>query len=190
MAEAAAKAEPEAASAGGGKKKLVLILGLVGVLALGGGAAVFLGIGASGDEAEAAKHEGGQADGKGAEHGKGKGGDAKGASGHGDGAAPPDGGAEASMDSFVVNLSNDDAQRYLKVTLKVEFFGHEVPPRFASRGAQIRDLILTLLSSKTVDDVRTVEGKAQLRDEVIARINRVLGDEVVKAIYFAEFIVQ
>jgi len=55
---------------------------------------------------------------------------------------------------------------------------------------QIRDLLLTLLSSKTFDEVRTAEGKQQLREEIIARVNQVLDRDVVKAVYFTEFIVQ
>jgi flagellar FliL protein len=74
--------------------------------------------------------------------------------------------------------------------MKVEFFGPEAPPRFSARQAQIRDLLLSLLGSKTVADIRTVEGKQQLRDEVMARISRVIEEDVVKAVYFAEFIVQ
>jgi flagellar FliL protein len=159
--------------AGGGKRTLLVVATLVTVLGLGGGSAYFLGLFGGDGEAQAAKR----------------------GTGHGDGhdpTAPHDAseGAIAALDSFVVNLADDGAQRYLKTTMKVEFFGGEIPALFKSREAQIRDLMLTLLSSKTVDDVRTVEGKAQLRDEVIARINRVVGGDVVKAIYFAEFIVQ
>lgn len=154
-----------------GGAKLLIIVAAVVLVGIGGGA-YFLGIVGGGDEAEAAKG--------GASHGQGD---------RGTAAAANDG-AVAPLDSFVVNLADEAAQRYLKVTMKVEFFASEVPMRFTSRQAQIRDLVLTLLSSKTVDDVRTVEGKAQLRDEVIARINRVLDDDTVKAIYFAEFIVQ
>jgi flagellar FliL protein len=98
-------------------------------------------------------------------------------------------GGIVALDSFVVNLAEENAQRYLKVSMKVEFF-HEVPQSFHPRRPQVRDLVLTLLSSKTVDDVRTAEGKQQLRDEIIARVNRVLKDDFVKAVYFAEFIVQ
>jgi len=38
--------------------------------------------------------------------------------------------------------------------------------------------------------VRTAEGKQQLREEIIARVNQVLDRDIVKAVYFTEFIVQ
>ena len=175
MADADEATSPEAAEQGkkGKSSQLLIIIVAAVVLVLGGGAsAYFLGVFGGGDEAEAAKKEGGH----------------RGDDGHGedvDGAN-----SLAMLDTFVVNLNDPKSQRYLKVTMQVEFFGDDPPERFSTRRPQIRDLVLTLLSSKGVADVRTIEGKQQLRDEVIARINRVIDDDVVKAIYFAEFIVQ
>ena len=42
----------------------------------------------------------------------------------------------------------------------------------------------------TFDDIRTPEGKQQLREEIIARVNQVLDRDLAKAVYFTEFIVQ
>ena len=47
-----------------------------------------------------------------------------------------------------------------------------------------------LATSKTFDEIRTPEGKQQLREEIIARVNQVLDRDVAKAVYFTEFIVQ
>jgi len=61
---------------------------------------------------------------------------------------------------------------------------------FNARVPQMRDLMLTLLTSKLFAEVRTPEGKAVLRDEIIKRMNRALNMDLVKAVYFTEFIVQ
>jgi len=172
MAEEKSGEGQEAAPKGGKSKLIIILVAVVGLLGAGGGVAYFLGGGGGGGEAQAAKEP----------EPHGAAGEAAGG-GHQAGSVVP-------LDSFVVNLADEDSQRYLKVTMKVEFFSDQIPARFNTRQAQIRDLLLTLLSSKTVDDVRSVEGKSQLRDEIIARVNRVLDDDVVKAVYFAEFIVQ
>ena len=65
-----------------------------------------------------------------------------------------------------------------------------MPPEFPARVPQMRDLILTLLTSKLFAEVRTPQGKALLRDEIIARMNRALNHDAVKAVYFTEFLVQ
>jgi len=59
-----------------------------------------------------------------------------------------------------------------------------------ARLPQMRDLLLTLFTSKLFAEIRTPEGKALLRDEIINRVNRSLRKDVVKAVYFTDFIVQ
>ena len=54
----------------------------------------------------------------------------------------------------------------------------------------INDSVLILLSSKTYNELGTVEGKIQLKQELIMRMNQVLGVPMVKKIYFTEFVVQ
>jgi flagellar FliL protein len=94
------------------------------------------------------------------------------------------------LETFIANLADEGGSRYLKATFQIEFLGAAVPPDVNGHLPQIRDLLLTLLSSKTFDEVRTAEGKQQLREEIIARINQVLDRDAVKAVYFTEFIVQ
>jgi flagellar FliL protein len=99
-------------------------------------------------------------------------------------------GALEPMDPFIANLSDEDGHRYVKATIQLEFYDSIVPPEFHRRLPQTRDMLLTLLSSKTFADVRTPQGKAVLRDEIVNRVNTVLNEDAVKAVYFTEFIVQ
>ena len=99
-------------------------------------------------------------------------------------------GALLPLDTFIANLADEDGRRYLKATLHVEFFAASVPDEFTARVPQMRDLLLTLLTSKLFAEIRTPEGKALLRDEIINRMNRALNKDLVKAVYFTEFIVQ
>jgi flagellar FliL protein len=94
------------------------------------------------------------------------------------------------LDPFIANLSDEDGRRYLKATIQIEFYDAIVPPEFHHRLPQSRDMLLTLLSSKTFADVRTPQGKAVLREEIVNRLNTVLNYDAVKAVYFTEFIVQ
>jgi len=94
------------------------------------------------------------------------------------------------LEPFIANLADDGGRRYLKATFQIDFGKAEVPPTMQARLPQVRDLLLTLFTSKTFDDVRTPEGKQQLREEIIARVNQVLDRDLAKAVYFTEFIVQ
>jgi len=109
---------------------------------------------------------------------------------HGASGEPGGPGPLLALESFIANLADESDTRYLKATFQVEFLGTAVPPGVDARLPQIRDLLLTLLTSKTFADIRTPEGKQQLREEIIARINGVLDGDIVKTVYFTEFIVQ
>src|SRR5262245_48279811 len=61
----------------------------------------------------------------------------------------PDVGAILPLDPFIANLGDEDGKRYLKATLQVEFFDRNVPDQFDERAPQMRDLLLTLFTSKT-----------------------------------------
>ena len=91
---------------------------------------------------------------------------------------------------MVLNGGQANGRRYIKATIQVQFYDAIVPPEFHERLPQTRDMLLTLLSSKTFADVRTPQGKAVLREEIVNRLNTVLNEDAVKAIYFTEFIVQ
>ncbi|MBI1822294.1 MAG: flagellar basal body-associated FliL family protein [Nitrospirae bacterium] len=95
-----------------------------------------------------------------------------------------------SMDPFVVNLMSSQQVQYLKVTIKLQLKNEETVKEITDHLPQVRDTILILLSSKDYAGVKTVEGKMELRDEIIERVNTVLKGEKVKAAYFTDFVVQ
>lgn len=157
--------------------KLILIV--VGVLALAGGGYFaytnFFQEEAVEESAEKDKNgeEGGEgADGKNAEE------------------LPPGVGVMFTMDPFVVNLAGSNGKRFLKVTATLELSSPEVNPEFEENLQKITDSILVLLSSKSFEDVYSVQGKFKLKDEITTRVNRFLVVGHVKDAYFTEFIVQ
>jgi flagellar FliL protein len=95
-----------------------------------------------------------------------------------------------SLDPFLVNLSDGEDSHYLKVTINLEVESPEITPEIEERMPQIRDSILILLSSKTSEEVRSVDGKFRLRDEIISRVGKFVPGGKVKGAYFTEFIMQ
>ena len=150
----------------GGKKKsgLLLIVGLVALVALGGGGyfayTTFISKGKGNTEHSAAEAEKKEA-------------------------------AKVvlfSMDPFVVNLS--EPGRYLKVTMQFELSG-EVDEKFIPEKMPIlRDIIITLIGNQTYEYAASSEGKIQLKEDILLRANRVFGKEVFRNLYFTEFVMQ
>ena len=93
------------------------------------------------------------------------------------------------LDPFIVNLAGD-VNRYLKVVVVLQLSDATVAEEIANRVPQIKDTIITLLSSKTPEEVLTVQGKYDLKVEMIKRINAILTTGIVRKLYFVEFVIQ
>jgi len=96
------------------------------------------------------------------------------------------------LKSFVVNLLDKQnvGKRYLKVTIQIEVGKEEDKLRIENHNPQLRDTILLLLSSQTLKEINTMEGKLELKQGLLSRMKQILGDGVVRRIYFTEFVVQ
>jgi len=94
------------------------------------------------------------------------------------------------LDTFIVNLSGDSGNHYLKVKISLEMNEEKLNLEIEKRLPQFRDSILTLLSSKTMEDVKSLEGKAQIRAEILTMLNQYLKTGKITNIYFGDFIVQ
>jgi flagellar protein FliL len=94
------------------------------------------------------------------------------------------------LDTFIVNLLGDRGKKYLKVKVELELDSEPTTAEITLRLPQIRDSILTMLSSKSNEDINTLEGKFQLRAEIIATINQYLKTGKIKNVYFTDFIIQ
>lgn len=95
-----------------------------------------------------------------------------------------------SMETFIVNLIGDRGKSYLKAKIELELDNERLAAEIDKRLPQFRDAILTMLSSKTNDDIKTLEGKFQLRAEIISTLNQYLQTGKVLNVYFTDFIVQ
>jgi flagellar FliL protein len=89
-----------------------------------------------------------------------------------------------------VNLADGPDIKYLKLTVKLELDRAEAVEELKNRTPALRDSILILLSSKESTALRTAQGKLQLRDEIVQRVNGLLPRPSVKTAYFLEFVLQ
>jgi len=93
------------------------------------------------------------------------------------------------MDTFIVNLIGQ-GKSYLKAKVELELDGEPALEEIGRRLPQLRDAILLILSSKSFMDINTLEGKYQLRAEIMAILNQHLKTGRITNIYFTDFIIQ
>ena len=104
--------------------------------------------------------------------------------------APPAVGVMGPLEPFMVNLARTKGSRILKVTVTLELNNPAVQPEVEDNRQKIMDSILVLLSSKTFEDVYSIQGKFKLKDEITTRVNRFLAMGHIKEVYFSEFLIQ
>lgn len=165
------------------KKKLFIIIGAVAVVVIAL-AVVFMG----GGKKEKGKE--GEAEAK-VEHKAEEG--AKEGGGHGGGKEGEAGGASSNifpMEPFIVNIYDGQEIRYLRVKVEFETAGAGAKGEIEARQAPLRDAILVLLTTKTLQDIQDLQGKNQLRDEILVATNKILPPGKVNKVYFTDFVVQ
>lgn len=94
------------------------------------------------------------------------------------------------MDSFIVNLMDNDGERYLKVTMQLELSDKIMVEEVKTLSPKLRDAILDLLTSKNYKEMIDPQGKQRLRDEIAMRMNMNLKTGKVLKVYFTEFVIQ
>ncbi len=96
------------------------------------------------------------------------------------------------LETFMVNLAESKGRRVAKVNMEIEIKDNEVEGKVTAeieqRKAQIRDIIIIILSSKTYEQVSTNEGKDNLRNQIKDTINSFLTTGRIQNVYFTEFI--
>lgn len=108
--------------------------------------------------------------------------------GHGGASGP--GAAVYPLDPFIVNIYDGQEIRYLKVKVEFGTSGPDAKAELDARQAPLRDAILVLLTTKTLQDVQDLQGKNQLREEILTAVNRIAPPGKINKIFFTDFVVQ
>lgn len=95
-----------------------------------------------------------------------------------------------SLESMIVNLADPDFPRYLKIKIDLESVSPKPQEEFDKRLPQLKDLLLTILTSKTYAEISDSTGKTRLKEEILEKANQLYQGLKIKTVYFTEFVVQ
>ncbi len=165
---AAPEAAADAAAPKSKKKLLIIIIAAVLVLTLIGGGAAFFLLGNKPDAEQQAEHE---------------------AEASEEDAHPP---VYEKLETFTVNLA--DGESFLQAEISLQLADVKMQEKVKMHMPEVRDGLLRLLSSKSAEEISTLEGKDKLAAEVQSNVNEILGvkkaAEGVKKVLFNAFIIQ
>ena len=107
-----------------------------------------------------------------------------------EGGAPAAATTIVSVQPFVVNLANPIGSKHIRLSLDLEMVNEQAVAQLNQEMVKVRDSIILLLSSKTYADLAPMEGKLQLKTEIVERVNLILGGPKVVKVYFSDMVFQ
>lgn len=92
------------------------------------------------------------------------------------------------LETFIVNLAGSKGRRILRVDLELEVSDAKVVAEIEQRKAQIRDIIIIMLSGRTYDQIAAKDGKNELREDIKATLNAFLTKGKVTNTFFTNLL--
>jgi flagellar FliL protein len=105
----------------------------------------------------------------------------------------PQGDGIVALDQFLVNLADKDAQRFLRVTMRLVVETKEEAAEISEdevAKTRLRSAILEFLTQQTAESLTTPEGKSQLKKAIAERAAPCIGGKKVLDVLFTDFVVQ
>ncbi len=95
------------------------------------------------------------------------------------------------LDTFTINLADPGASKFLKMTLSFEVTSSKkAVDEVNANMPKIRDIVITVVSSRTYDEIRTERGQTIFKNDIKTRVNAFLKQGRVINIYKNEFVAQ
>jgi len=108
-------------------------------------------------------------------------------------AAPVEPPSIVSMETFLVNINSPGGDRFAKMNLRLTVSPGSVAETIGEDEviqAKMRDRILTLLTSKSLEELIGPVGKEALRREIKAHLGPLIEDGEIQEVLFSDFVVQ
>ena len=91
--------------------------------------------------------------------------------------------------NLVLNPAESGGTRLLVAAISIDA-GPDATEDLTARDAEARDLLLTILSSRTVDELSDVSLRDEIREDLRSALNTLLGYEGVHRIFLPQFVIQ
>jgi flagellar FliL protein len=94
------------------------------------------------------------------------------------------------LENLVLNPAGSGGSRFLLTSVGLQLKDASVLESVKSREPQVRDLVLHVLGTKTVDDLVSMDNREGFKKELQVALDSLLGHGAIKAIYFPQFVIQ
>ena len=94
------------------------------------------------------------------------------------------------VNDIIINPAGTNGSRFLLVTIGIDVSTPEALLEITKKEVQVRDILNTVLTSKSLTELVDVAQREQLRVEINKKLVDVVSSGKVKNIYFSKFIIQ
>ena len=94
------------------------------------------------------------------------------------------------VDDIIVNPSGTGGTRFLSCSIGFEMAAGEAVKEFESRRPMIRDALITILGSKTLEQLSDAKEKEITRYQIKKRVEQLLNSQDLQGVYFTDFVLQ
>jgi flagellar basal body-associated protein FliL len=94
------------------------------------------------------------------------------------------------LSPLIINLKEEAGTHYVKTTIVLELARNEGVEEVEKRKSSVTDTIILAVSDKRLEDLKPVESKERLKQELLASVNQHFESKKIKQIYFDEFLYQ
>ncbi len=93
------------------------------------------------------------------------------------------------IESIVVNPAETGGTRYLSCSVSFEV-AKDALSVFKEKQVKIKDILITILSSKTVEELADVKQRNDMRKQILAVVNRYVAPVQADAVFLTDFVLQ
>ncbi len=94
------------------------------------------------------------------------------------------------VENLLVNPNGTSGKRYLSTSIGLEVVNAAAREELATKDLQVRDLLISILSARTVTQLTSSTEREQMRKEIQGRLNQMLAGDKLSAVYFVDYVMQ
>ena len=94
------------------------------------------------------------------------------------------------VDNLVLNPAGSGGTRFLMVNATFEMKDAAAVEKIKAHDAEVRDVLLTVLGHKTVEELTDVNQREGLKKEMIAALAPLFPGTLISRVYFPQFVIQ
>lgn len=98
--------------------------------------------------------------------------------------------AVMTIENLVLNPASSGGTRWLMLTVSLECKDAAAVSSLQSRDAELRDVVLSSLGQKTVDELSDITGRDLIKEQLVTALNERFGKKTVLRVYFPQYVVQ